>query len=110
MNTRGGHFSHFRTIGANPFGGFRTLGNNNNNLSSKNNNNNNLLLSPPLPLPGFGRGLEGGFNSPPRGNAGGLDSNVVALVNALTEVNLGINHIERESNHVKSTEFKRTEV
>ncbi len=57
------------------------------------NNNNN---PPPLLLLGFGGGfggLEGGFNPPPGGNAGGL------------EVNLKINHIERESNHIKPIEF-----
>ncbi len=37
MNTGGGHFSHFGTIRANPFGGFEAFENNNNN----NNNNNN---------------------------------------------------------------------
>jgi len=58
-----------------------------------------------LPLSGFGEGLGGGFNPLPEGNAGGLDSNVAALVNALTGANLGINHIDRESNHVKLIEF-----
>src|SRR6266542_2010890 len=98
-NTRGEHFSHFRTIQANPFGGFGTF---------ENNNNNNPLL-PPLSPPGFGGGLEGEFNPPPEGNARGLDPNVAALVNALTGTNLEINHIERESNHVKPTEFRGTE-
>ena len=32
------------------------------------------------------------------------------MVNALIRVNLGINHVERESNHVKLTEFRGTEV
>jgi len=30
-------------------------------------------------------------------------------VNALTGANLGINHIKRESNHIKLTEFEGTE-
>ena len=93
MNTRGGHFSHFGTIGANPFRGFRTFRNNNNNLSSGNNNNNNLPL-PPLLLSGFEGGL-GDFNPPLGENAG--------------EANLGINYVKRESNHVKPTEFGGTE-
>ncbi len=99
VNIRREHFSYFDTIGANPFRGFRTF--------REDNNNNNL---PPLPLPpsGFGRGLEGDFNSPPGGNAGGLDLNIAVLVNALTGANLGINHVERESNHVKLTEFRGT--
>jgi len=107
VNTGEGYFSHFRTVGANLIGGFRAFGNNNNNPPPENNNNNN----PPslLPLPGFGGGLEGGFNLPPEGNARGLDPNVAALVNALTEANLGTNHVEREANHVKLTEFGETE-
>ena len=62
-----------------------------------------------MSLPGFGGGLGGGFNPPPGENAGGLDPNVAALVNTLTEANLRINHVERESNHVKLTEFRETE-
>src|SRR6266540_5153149 len=110
VNTGGEHFSHFETIGANPFRGFGTFGNNNNNnnLPSENNNGNNPPPSP-LPPPGFGGGLGRGFNPLLEGNAGGLDLNVAALVNALTEANLGINHIERESNHIKPTEFGETE-
>ncbi len=107
MNTGGGYFLHFGTVGANPIRGFEAFGNNNN-LPSENNNNNNPL--PPLPPSGFGEGLGGGFNPPPGENAGGLDSNVAALVNTLTEANLGVNHVERESNHVKLTEFRGTEV
>ncbi len=108
VNTRGGHFSYFGTIEANLFGRFEAFeGGNNNNPPSGNNNNNNLLLLPP---PGFGGGLRGSFNPPSRGNAEGLDPNVTALVNALTEANLEINHVERELNHVKSTEFRGTEV
>ena len=99
-NTRRGYFLYFRTIRANPFEGFRAFGNN---------NNNNPLLPLLLP-PGFRGGLKGGFNSLSRRNAGGLDLNVVALVNVLTGANLGINHTERESNHVKLTEFGETEV
>src|SRR6266540_246523 len=108
MNTGGEHFPHFGTIGANSFRGFGTFGNNNNNSPSGNNNNNNppLLPSPP---PGFGKGLGRGFNPPPGGNAGRLDSNVTTLVNALTRANLGVNHVERGSNHVKLTEFGRIE-
>src|SRR6266542_3437803 len=90
VNTGGGYFSHFETVGANPVEGFGAFRNNN--------NNNPLLPSLPLPLSGFGEGLGGGFNPLPEGNAGGLDSNVAALVNALTGANLGINHIDRESN------------
>src|SRR6266498_2841064 len=104
VNTGGGHFLHFRTIG-----GFGTFRNNNNNQPLGNNNNNNPP-PPPFPLPGFGGGLEGDFNSPPGRNAGGLDPNVAALVNALTGANLRTNHVKRESNHVKLTEFRRTEV
>ena len=107
MNTGGGHFSHFGIVGANPFGGFGVFGNNNNNPPLGNNNNNNP--PPPLPLLGFGEGLGGGFNSPPGGNARGLDPNIAALVNALTGANLGINHVERESNHIKLTEFRGIE-
>src|SRR6266498_2918207 len=108
MNTGGGHFSHFETVGANPFRGFGIFGNNNNNPLSGNNNNNNLSLSPLLP-PGFGGGLGGGFNPLPEGNAEGLDPKIAVLVIVLIEVNLGINHVERESNHVKPTEFRGTE-
>src|SRR6266498_4476857 len=80
-NIGGGHFPHFGTIGANLIGGFGAFGNN---------NNNNPPLPPPLPPPGFRGGLGGGFNPPPGGNAGGLDPNVAALVNALTGANLGV--------------------
>ena len=94
----GEYFSHFGIIKANlfrEFGAFRR--NNNNNLPS------------PLPSLGFEKELERGFNSPLRENLKALDSNVIALVNALTEVNLGINYIEREFNYIKLTEFRRTE-
>src|SRR6266498_2581559 len=106
VNIGGGHFSHFGTIRANPLEGFGTFREDNNNLPSENNNNNNPP-SPPLllPPPGFEEGLEGGFNPPLGRNARGLDPNVAALVNALTGANLGVNHVERESNHVKPTEF-----
>ncbi len=108
MNTRGGYFPHFGTIGANSFRGFGAFGgnNNNNNPPSENNNGNN---SPSLSPSGFGGGLGGGFNLPPGGNAKGLDLNVTALVNILTGANLGINYVERESNHVKPTEFRGIE-
>ncbi len=110
VNTEGGYFPHFGIVGANPIRGFGAFGNNNNNQPPGNNNNNNLPpLLPPLPPPGFGGGLGGGFNPPPGGNAGGLDPNVAALVNALTGANLEVNHVERESNHVKLTEFGGTE-
>src|SRR6266498_2391322 len=105
VNTGERYFPHFGTVGANLIGGFGAFGNNNNNPPPGNNNNNNPPLLLPLPPPGFG----GGFNPPPEGNAGGLDSNVAALVNALTGANLGINHVDRESNHVKPTEFGGTE-
>ncbi len=114
-NTEGGYFSHFGMIGANLLGEFGTFeNNNNNNLPLENNNNNNL---PPLGFgEGLGRGfnllsggLGGEFNSPLGGNARGLDPNIVALVNALIEANLGINHVKRESNHVKPIEFRGIE-
>src|SRR6266498_497581 len=109
VNTGGGYFSHFRTVGANLIRGFEAFRNNNNNPPPGNNNNNNLpSLLPLLPL-GFGGGLGGGFNPLPGGNAEGLDLNVAALVNALTGVNLGVNHVDRELNHVKSAEFRGTE-
>ncbi|SRR6266508_2317440 len=104
VNTEGGHFLHFGTIEVNPFRGFEE-GNNNPPLG--NNNNNNL---PPFLLPGFREGLGGGFNPPPEGNAEELNPNVAALVNALTGANLEVNYIERESNHVKSTEFRGIEI
>ncbi len=85
------------------FGTFRE-GNNNSPLE---NNNNPLLL---LLSSEFGGELGEGFNLLPEGNIRGLDSNVAALVNALTGINLEINYIERESNHVKSTEFGRMEI
>src|SRR6266540_618668 len=120
VNTRGRHFSHFETIGANLLEGFEAFRNNNNNSPSENNNNNNPPLGnnnnnnspllPPLPPLGFREGLEGGFNPLPGGNARGLDSNIAALVNALAGVNLRINHVERESNHVKPTKFGGIEV
>ena len=99
VNIRREHFSYFDTIGANPFRGFRTF--------REDNNNNNL---PPLPLPpsGFERGLGEGFNPPLGGNARGLDLNIAVLVNTLAGVNLKINHVKRESNHVKLTEFRGT--
>src|SRR6266498_6144639 len=76
VNTKGGYFPHFRTVGANQIRGFGAFGNNNNNLPLGNNNNNNLPPLPPFPPSGFGRGLGGGFNPPSGGNAGGLDPNV----------------------------------
>src|SRR6266498_1602575 len=95
VNTGGGHFPHFGMIEANPIRGFGTFGNNNTNPPLGNNNGNNPPPSP-LPLPGFERGLGGGFNLLPggnaEGNAEGLDPNIAALVNALTGTNLGINH------------------
>src|SRR6266542_2809614 len=106
-NMRGEYFSHFDTIGVNPFRGFDVFegGNNNNPLLGNNNNNN----PPPLPLSGFGRGLEEGFNPLSSENPEELDPNVVALVNALIGANLGINYVERESNHIKLTKFRETE-
>ncbi len=94
-NIEGEYFSHFDTIGANLFGeGFEVFG--------KNNNNNPSPLSPP----GFKGGLGKSFNLSLGGNAKELDPNVAALVNALTGANLGIN---QKSNHVKLTEFRKTE-
>ena len=109
VNIEGGHFPHFGTVGANLIGGFRAFENNNNNLPLGNNNNNNPSPLSPLPSPGFEGGLGGGFNLSSEGNAEGLDPNVAALINALAGVNLGINHVDRESNHVKLTEFRGTE-
>ncbi len=109
MNMEGGHFPHFGIIGANLIGGFGTFGNNNNNPPLRNNNNNNPPPLPSLPPLGLEGRLGEGFNLPLGGNARGLDPNVVALVNALTGANLGINHVERESNHIKPTEFEETE-
>ncbi len=100
------HFPHFRTIGANPLREFGAFKNNNNNPFLENNNNNNLLL---LPSSGFKGGLGRGFNLPLEENAERLDPIVTALVNILVGANLGINYIERESNHVKLTEFGGTE-
>src|SRR6266540_1633043 len=63
VNTGGGHFPHFGTVGANPLGGFEAFGNNNNNnLSSENNNNNNSPPLSPLSPSEFRGGLRGGFN------------------------------------------------
>src|SRR6266540_4496312 len=90
VNTGGGYFPHFGTVGANLIEGFGAFRNNNNNQPPGNNNNNNPPPLSLLPPPGFGGGLRGGFNPPPGGNAGGLDPNVAALVNALTGANLGV--------------------
>ena len=109
VNTGEGYFSHFETVGANLIGRFGVFGNTNNNPPPGNNNNNNPSPLPPLPSPGFEGGLGGGFNPSSGGNAGGLDPNVAALVNALTGANLGVNYAKRESNHVKPNEFRRTE-
>ncbi len=89
VNTEGEHFSHFRTVRANPFEGFGAFGGGNNN-------------NPPL-------GNNNGNNLPSGKNAEGLNPNVIALINALTEANLGINYVERESNHIKLIEFRGTE-
>ena len=107
MNTRRGQFSHFGTIEANPFRRFGIFGNNNNILPPENNNNNNP--PPLLSLSGFGEGLGGGFNLLSERNARGLDSNVATPVNVLIRANLGINHVKRELNHIKLTEFGRIE-
>src|SRR6266511_3147358 len=100
VNTGGGYFPYFKTVGANLIEGFGAFGNNNNNNPPPggNNNNNNPPPPPllPLPPPEFGGGLGGGFNPPSGGNARGLDLNVTALVNVLTGANLEINHIKRE--------------
>ncbi len=106
-NTRGEYFSHYRTISANLIRGFKAFEGDNNNLPSKNNNNNNP--PPLLSLSGFGEGLGGGFNLLSERNARGLDSNVATPVNVLIRANLGINHVKRELNHIKLTEFGRIE-
>ncbi len=106
-NTRREYFLYFGIIGVNLLGGFEAFeGNNNNNLSLGNNNNNNL---PPVLSPGFKEGFGKRFNSSPRENLGGLDPNVIALVNVLTGANLRIDHIKRELNHIKLIEFREME-
>ncbi len=55
MNTGGGYFPHYGTVGANPLRGFGAFGNNNNNNPPSGNNNNNNP-SPLLPPLGFGGG------------------------------------------------------
>ena len=70
VNTGGGYFPHFETVGANLIGGFGAFGNNNNNPPLGNNNNNNPPPLPSLLSSEFGEGLGGGFNSPPGGNVG----------------------------------------
>jgi|SRR6266542_6749371 len=100
-NIGGGYFSYFGTIGVNPIRRFGTFRENNN-------NNNNSLSS--LLLLGFGEDLREGFNLPSEGNVGELNPNIAVLVNALTGANFEINHIKKESNHVKLTEFERIEV
>src|SRR6266498_5435855 len=72
VNTGGGYFPHFGTVGANLIRGFGAFRNNNNNQPSGNNNNNNPPPLPPLPPSGFRGGLGRGFNSPPGENAGRL--------------------------------------
>ncbi len=62
-----------------------------------------------MPLPGFEGSLKGDFNLPSRGNIRGLDLNIAALVNALAGANLGVNYVERKSNHIKPTKFRRIE-
>src|SRR6266542_5326918 len=112
VNTGGWYFPHFGTVGANLIRGFGAFGSNNTNPPPGSNNNNPPPLPPPLPPlppPGFRGGLGGGFNPPPGGNVGRLDPNVTALINALAGTNLGVNHVDRESNHVKPTEFGGTE-
>src|SRR6266540_6949799 len=105
VNTRGGYFSHFGTVGANPIRGFGAFGSNNTNPPPGSNNNNPPPPPPlsPLPPPGFGGGLGGGFNLPPGENVRGLDPNVTALINALAGANLGVNYVDRKSNYVKLT-------
>ncbi len=102
-NIRGWYFLYFDTIGANPFGGFGIFERENNNPPLGNNNNN---LLPPLSSSEFGEG----FNPPSWGNSEGLDPNIAALVNALTGANLRINHIKKESNYIKLTEFEKIKV
>ncbi len=106
VNTKEGYFLHFGIIEANLFEGFGAFGRGNNNNPLLGNNNNN---SSPLPPPEFEGGLGEDFNPPLGENAEGLDLNVTVLVNALIGANLGINHVERESNHMKLTEFEEIE-
>ncbi len=102
-NTREGHFLYFDTIGVNSFEGFRIFEEKNNNNLLLKKNNNNLL-----PLPEFEGELKGKLNLlSSRENLRGLDPNIVALINALIGANLGINHIERESNHVKLIDLEK---
>ncbi len=105
-NTRGEYFSYFGTIRANPFEEFEAFRKNNNNnpFSGNNNGNNSPLLSLLLKFRG---GLERRCHQPLSKE---LNPNIAALVNALTEANLRINHAKRELNHVKLTVFRRIEV
>ncbi len=100
-----------------PFGnleeGSSSAGNNNFNNPSpislfgnlEENNFNNL----PLPANLFGN--LGGSNSSPNNNnlSGGLNSNVVALVNALIGINLTGGHYPREGSFIKPTKFEGIE-
>ena len=76
-----GTFLHFNIIGHNPFERFETFREeNNNNPLLENNNSNNPL---PPPLSEFKKSFRGEFNPSPEKNSGGLNSNIVALVNIL---------------------------
>src|SRR6266498_3546023 len=80
-------------------------------------------ITPPVLGGGFGGGFGGGNpggnpggppggpGGPPGGggNPGGLDPNVAALVNALTEMNIGGGYAPREGSFVKPGEFGGTE-
>jgi len=103
---RKGYFLYFDTIGVNLMGGFKTFRRGNNN-SSLGNNNNSLLL---LPLLEFREGFGEGFNPPLGENLKELDFNIIVLVNALIGVNLGINHVKGELNHIKLIEFRKIEI
>jgi len=60
-------------------------------------------------LPGDPGGPPGGGGNPGNNNPGGLDLNVIALINALTGINIGEGYTPRKGSFIKPTEFKRTE-
>ena len=82
-----------------------------NNLPAGNNNFNNLL--PLLSSVNLFDNIEG-FNPLPNNNnnssSKGLNSNVAALVNALTGINLIGEYYPREESFIKPTEFGGTEI
>ncbi len=62
--------------------------------------------------PGGGNpgGLPGGRGNPENNNPEGLDPNVIALVNALTGMNIGGEYAFREGSFIKPAEFEGTEM